>query len=118
MSQATRRRYLGGAGAVLGGVVAAACGEAEVRYVERVVEKPVIQERVVTVEKPVIQETVRTVTVEKPVIVEKEVERIVTVEKPVIVERIVQRPVIVEKIVTRSGSRSRYRQRRSPSSRC
>ena len=75
MSQATRRRYLGGAGAVLGGVVAAACGEAEVRYVERVVEKPVIQERVVTVEKPVIQETVRTVTVEKPVIVEKEVER-------------------------------------------
>ena len=102
MSQATRRRYLGGAGAVLGGVVAAACGEAEVRYVERVVEKPVIQERVVTVEKPVIQETVRTVTVEKPVIVEKEVERIVTVEKPVIVEKIVQRPVVVEKIVTRT----------------
>ncbi len=95
MTQATRRRYLGGAGAVLGGVVAAACGEAEVRYVERVVEKPVIQEKVVTVEKPVIQETVRTVTVEKPVIVEREVEKIVTVEKPVVVEKVVEKVVEV-----------------------
>ena len=81
MQQATRRRYLGGAGAVLGGVLAAACGEPEVRYVERVVEKPVIQEKVVTVEVPVIQEKV--VTVEVPVIVEK----VITVEKPVIVEK-------------------------------
>ena len=105
MSQATRRRYLGGAGAVLGGVLAAACGEPEVRYVERVVEKPVIQEKVVTVEVPVIQEKV--VTVEVPVIVEKVitvekpviVEKIVEVEKQVIVEKIVEKPVIVEKIV-------------------
>jgi hypothetical protein len=52
-------------------VLAAACGEPEVRYVERVVEKPVIQEKVVTVEVPVIQERLQTVTVEKPVIVEK-----------------------------------------------
>ena len=107
MTQATRRRYLGGAGAVLGGVLAAACGEPEVRYVERVVEKPVIQEKVVTVEVPVIQERLQTVTVEKPVIVEKVitvekpviVEKIVEVEKQVIVEKIVEKPVIVEKIV-------------------
>ena len=107
MQQATRRRYLGGAGAVLGGVLAAACGEPEVRYVERVVEKPVIQEKVVTVEVPVIQERLQTVTVEKPVIVEKVitvekpviVEKIVEVEKQVIVEKIVEKPVIVEKIV-------------------
>ena len=107
MQQATRRRYLGGAGAVLGGVLAAACGEPEVRYVERVVEKPVIQEKVVTVEVPVIQEKV--VTVEVPVIQEKVVtvevpvivEKVITVEKPVIVEKIVEveKPVIVEKIV-------------------
>jgi len=34
MAELTRRRYIGGVGAVLGGVLAAACGEVEVRYVE------------------------------------------------------------------------------------
>ena len=34
MAGIIRRRYLGGAGAVLGGLLAAACGEVEVRYVQ------------------------------------------------------------------------------------
>lgn len=34
MADVTRRRYIGGVGAVLGGLVAAACGEVEVRYVQ------------------------------------------------------------------------------------
>ena len=34
MARVIRRRYLGGAAVTLGGVLAAACGEVEVRYVQ------------------------------------------------------------------------------------
>ena len=34
MASVIRRRYLGGAAAALGGLLAAACGEIEVRYVQ------------------------------------------------------------------------------------
>ncbi|MDE2992426.1 MAG: extracellular solute-binding protein [Chloroflexota bacterium] len=34
MAEITRRRYIGGAGAVLGGLLAVACGEVEIRYVQ------------------------------------------------------------------------------------
>ena len=34
MASVIRRRYLGGAAAALGGLLAAACGEVEVRYVQ------------------------------------------------------------------------------------
>ena len=41
MARVIRRQYLGGAAATVGGLLAAACGEPEVRYVEKVVEKVV-----------------------------------------------------------------------------
>ena len=62
MARVIRRRYLGGAAATVGGVLAAACGTPEVRYVE----KPVITEKVVTVEKPVVVEKIVEKIVEKP----------------------------------------------------
>ena len=34
MAEITRRRYIGGAGALLGGLLAVACGEVEIRYVQ------------------------------------------------------------------------------------
>ncbi len=39
MTAVIRRQYLGGAAATLGGLLAAACGEPEVKYVEKIVEK-------------------------------------------------------------------------------
>ncbi len=101
MASVIRRRYLGGAAAALGGLLAAACGEIEVRYVQGPAgpagpagaqgergatgaagakgaagaagqTQTIVQEKVVTVEKPVIVEKV--VTVDRPVVVEKTVE--------------------------------------------
>ncbi len=106
MASVIRRQYLGGAAAALGGLLAAACGEVEVRYIQGPAgpagaagapgergatgaagqkgasgaagqSQTVVQEKVVTVEKPVVVEKV--VTVEKPVIVEKVVEKRVEV---------------------------------------
>ena len=100
MASVIRRRYLGGAAAALGGLLAAACGEIEVRYVQGPAgpagpagaqgergatgaagakgaagaagqTQTIVQEKVVTVEKPVVVEKV--VTVDRPV-VEKVVE--------------------------------------------
>ena len=39
MTAVIRRQYLGGAAATLGGLLAAACGEPEVKYVEKIVER-------------------------------------------------------------------------------
>ena len=90
MASVIRRRYLGGGVAVLGGLLAAACGEVEVRYVQGPAgpagpagtqgergatgvagakgaagavgqSQVVVQEKVVTVEKPVVTEKVVTV---------------------------------------------------------
>ena len=101
MASVIRRQYLGGAAAALGGLLAAACGEVEVRYVQGPAgpagpsgaqgergatgaagtkgasgaagqTQTVVQEKVVTVEKPVVVEKV--VTVDRPVVVEKVVE--------------------------------------------
>ncbi len=101
MASVIRRRYLGGAAAALGGLLAAACGEIEVRYVQGPAgpagpagaqgergatgapgakgaagaagqTQTIVQEKVVTVEKPVVVEKV--VTVDRPVVVEKTVE--------------------------------------------
>ena len=101
MASVIRRRYLGGAAAALGSLLAAACGEIEVRYVQGPAgpagpagaqgergatgatgakgaagaagqTQTIVQEKVVTVEKPVIVEKV--VTVDRPVVVEKVVE--------------------------------------------
>ena len=110
MASVIRRRYLGGAAAALGGLLAAACGEVEVRYVQGPAgpagpggaqgergstgaagasgasgaagqTQTIVQEKVVTVE------------VEKPVIVEKVVDRPVVVEKQVVVEKPAERIV-------------------------
>ena len=43
MEGVIRRQYLGGAAAAVGGLLAVACGEPEVRYVEKQVEKIVEQ---------------------------------------------------------------------------
>ena len=95
MASVVRRRYLGGAAAALGGLLAAACGEIEVRYIQGPAgpagaagaagergaagakgaagtsgaagqSQTVVQEKVVTVEKPVIVEKVVEKVVEVP----------------------------------------------------
>ncbi|MDZ7880587.1 MAG: OmpA family protein [Saprospiraceae bacterium] len=77
----------------------------QIQTVEKIVEKPVIVEKLVEkqviVEKPVIQVQTVEKIVEKPVIVEKLVEKQVIVEKPVIqvqtIEKVVEKPVVAEK---------------------
>ena len=104
MASIIRRRYLAGGAAALGGLLAAACGEVEIRYVQGPAgpagppgaqgergatgaagatgatgaagqTQTIVQEKVVTVEKPVVVEKV--VTVDRPVVVEKVVEKVV-----------------------------------------
>ena len=95
MASVIRRRYLRGAAAALGGLLAAACGEVEVRYVQGPAgpagpagaqgeqgttggagakgasgaagqSQTVVQEKVVTVDRPVVVEKVVEKTVEVP----------------------------------------------------
>ena len=104
MARVIRRRYLGGAAAALGGVLAAACGEVEIRYVQG----PAGPAGPAGVQgsagsagsagaKGASGAAGQTIVVEKekPVIVEKEVVREVVVEKPVVVEKV----VTIEKVV-------------------
>ncbi len=112
MARVIRRRYLGGAAAALGGVLAAACGEVEIRYVQGPAGPAGAQGvqgaqgssgsagakgssgaagQTIVVEK------------EKPVVVEKVVEKVVTVEKPVIVEKVVTVEKVVEVPAASSG---------------
>jgi raffinose/stachyose/melibiose transport system substrate-binding protein len=94
MARVVRRTYLGGAAAVVGGLLAAACGEVEIRYVQGPAgpagaagaqgargaagaagakgaagaagqSQTVVQEKVVTVEKPVVVEKVVEKVVER-----------------------------------------------------
>ena len=104
MARVIRRRYLGGAAAALGGVLAAACGEVEIRYVQGPAgpagaagAQGVQGSSGAAGAKGSSGAAGQTIVVEKekPVVVEKVVEKVVTVEKPVIVEKV----VVVEKVV-------------------
>ena len=121
MASVIRRRYLGGAAAALGGLLAAACGEVEVRYVQGP-PGPAGQagaqgERGATgsagvkgaagaagQSQTVVQEKVVTVEVEKPVIVEKVVEKRVEVEVPA--QAAAQRRVVIWTLFWRGGNMS------------
>ena len=110
MARVIRRRYLGGAAATLGGVLAAACGEVEIRYVQGPAG-PAGPAGVQGAQgaagsagaKGSSGAAGQTIVVEKekPVVVEKVVEKVVTVEKPVVVEKVVEK--VVEVPVTSSG---------------
>ena len=105
MARVIRRRYLGGAAAALGGVLAAACGEVEIRYVQGPAGPGGRRWRAGFCRVPAGAAGAKgasgaagqTIVVEKekPVIVEKEVVREVVVEKPVVVEKV----VTIEKVV-------------------
>ncbi len=105
MSSIIRRRYLAGGVATLGGLLAAACGEVEVRYVQGPAGPAgpagAQGERGATgaagatgatgsagQTQTIVQEKVVTVEVEKPVVVEK------IVDRPVVVEKVVEKPVV------------------------
>ena len=105
-----RRRYLGGAAAALGSVLAAACGEIEIRYVQGpagpagpagpqgergATGQAGAQGQVGTAGQTIVVEK------EKPVVVEKEVVKEVVVEKPV--EKIVEVPSDPGALVVYSG---------------
>ncbi len=77
MASIIRRRYLAGGATVLGGLLAAACGEIEVRYVQG----PAGPAGAAGQTQTIVQEKVVTVEVEKPVVVEK----VVTPPPPLIV---------------------------------
>ena len=104
MARVIRRRYLGGAAAALGGVLAAACGEVEIRYVQGPAgpagpagAQGSAGSAGSAGAKGASGAAGQTIVVEKekPVIVEKEVVREVVVEKPVVVEKV----VTIEKVV-------------------
>ena len=94
MARVIRRRYLGGAAATLGGVLAAACGEVEIRYVQGPPgpagpagaqgERGAAGAAGAKGAAGAAGQTI-VVEKEKPVVVEKEVVKEVVVEKPVVV---------------------------------
>ncbi|MDE0005866.1 MAG: extracellular solute-binding protein [Rhodospirillaceae bacterium] len=98
MARVIRRRYLGGAAAALGGVLAAACGEVEIRYVQGPAgpagpagaqgERGATGAAGAQGQAGAAGQTI-VVEKEKPVVVEKEVVKEVVVEKPVVVEKVV-----------------------------
>ncbi len=98
MARVIRRRYLGGAAATLGGVLAAACGEIEIRYVQGPAgpagpagaqgERGAAGAAGAKGAAGAAGQTI-VVEKEKPVVVEKEVVKEVVVEKPVVVEKVV-----------------------------
>ncbi len=105
MTQATRRKYLGGAGAALAGLLAAACGEVEIRYVQGPAgpagpagpqgEQGAAGASGAKGSAGAAGQTI-VVEKEKPVVVEKIVEKEVVVERPVVVEKPVEK--VVEKL--------------------
>ncbi len=112
MARVIRRRYLGGAAAALGGVLAAACGEVEIRYVQGPAgpagaagAQGVQGSSGAAGAKGASGAAGQTIVVEKekPVVVEKVVEKVVTVEKPVIVEKVVTVEKVVEVPAASSG---------------
>ena len=115
MARVIRRRYLGGAAAALGGVLAAACGEVEIRYVQGPAgpagaagAQGVQGSSGAAGAKGSSGAAGQTIVVEKekPVIVEKVVEKVVTVEKPVIVEKVVTVEKVVEVPAASSGPKN------------
>ena len=102
MARVIRRRYLGGAAAALGGVLAAACGEIEIRYVQGPAgpagpagaqgERGAAGAAGAKGAAGAAGQTI-VVEKEKPVVVEKEVVKEVVVEKPVVVEKVVEKVV-------------------------
>ena len=112
MARVIRRRYLGGAAATLGGVLAAACGEVEIRYVQGPAG-PAGPAGAAGARgasgtagaKGASGAAGQTIVVEKekPVVVEKVVEKVVTVEKPVVITKEVVKEVVVEVPVSSSG---------------
>ena len=96
MARVIRRRYLGGAAATLGGVLAAACGEVEIRYVQGPAgpagpagpqgERGAAGAAGAKGASGAAGQTI-VVEKEKPVVVEKEVVKEVVVERPVVVEK-------------------------------
>ena len=125
MASIIRRRYLAGGAAALGGLLAAACGEIEVRYVQGppgpAGAAGTQGERGATgatgttgsagaagQTQTIVQEKVVTVEVEKPVVVEKVVDRPVVVEK--VVEKVVAPPppLIVGQLNAFTGSLSYF----------
>ena len=110
MARVVRRTYLGGTAAVVGGLLAAACGEVEIRYVQGPAgpagpagaqgERGAAGAAGAKGAAGAAGQTI-VVEKEKPVVVEKVVEKVVTVEveKPVVVEK------VVEKVVERASSR-------------
>ncbi len=102
MARVIRRRYLGGAAAALGGVLAAACGEVEIRYVQGPAgpagpagaqgERGATGAAGAQGQAGAAGQTI-VVEKEKPVVVEKEVVKEVVVEKPVVVEKVVEKVV-------------------------
>ncbi len=102
MARVIRRRYLGGAAVTLGGVLAAACGEVEVRYVQGPAGPagPAGPQGArgaagAAGAKGAAGAAGQTIVVEKekPVVVEKEVVKEVVVERPVVVEKVVEKVV-------------------------
>ncbi len=111
MARVIRRRYLGGAAAALGGVLAAACGEIEIRYVQGPAGPAgpagAQGERGATGAagaKGAAGAAGQTIVVEKekPVVVEKEVVKEVVVEKPVVITK----EVVVEKPAQTGGPKN------------
>ena len=112
MARVIRRRYLGGAAVALGGVLAAACGEVEIRYVQGPAG-PAGPAGAAGARgtsgaagaKGASGAAGQTIVVEKekPVVVEKVVEKVVTVEKPVVITKEVVKEVVVEVPVSSSG---------------
>ena len=102
MARVIRRRYLGGAAAALGGVLAAACGEVEIRYVQGPAgpagpagaqgERGATGAAGAQGQAGAAGQTI-VVEKEKPVVVEKEVVKEVVVERPVVVEKVVEKVV-------------------------
>ena len=102
MARVIRRKYLGGAAATLGGVLAAACGEVEIRYVQGPAgpagpagaqgERGAAGAAGAKGAAGAAGQTI-VVEKEKPVVVEKEVVKEVVVERPVVVEKVVEKVV-------------------------
>ena len=102
MARVIRRRYLGGAAVALGGVLAAACGEVEIRYVQGPAgpagpagpqgERGAAGAAGAKGAAGAAGQTI-VVEKEKPVVVEKEVVKEVVVERPVVVEKVVEKVV-------------------------
>ena len=111
MARVIRRRYLGGAAAALGGVLAAACGEVEIRYVQGPAgpagpagaqgERGATGAAGAQGQAGAAGQTI-VVEKEKPVVVEKEVVKEVVVEKPVVITK----EVVVEKPAQTGGPKN------------